>query len=330
MYRTCLAAMFILGLAPADAKAQFPSRWWGGGATTLEGDYLQGLGFAAWGIGTYNLNTAQADSINVDTVIRWNEYLAAVAKEQTREYVGRKLADASKRKEFYRQYQQKLLENPELRDIETADALNVVLKQLWDSRVGESTFRSTQYQVPLPVDVIRHIPFKLDEKGEKFSMDRLSLKGKGKWSVALQDDRFQREKKAYERALDKALGQAIDGKMQIPAIEELDARADDLFRRLDAVVGPSSDRLYIEAKERLNELKSTVRILKTTKIERAIGEIDSYSGTTVNDLKLFMQSHNLRFAGAKSPEEKLLLPQLYASLVQQREKVKIPDAAPIK
>jgi hypothetical protein len=331
MFRTCLAAMVILGLARADAKAQYPSRWWwGGGATTLEGDYLRGLGFAAWGMGTYNLNTAQADSINVDTVIRWNEYLAAVAKEQTREYVARKLADASKRKEFYRQYQQKLLENPELRDIETGDALNVVLKQLWDSRVGESTLRASQYQVPVPVDVIRHIPFKLDEKGEKFSMDRLSLKGKGKWSVALQDDRFQREKKAYERALDKALGQAIDGKMQIPAIEELDARADDLFRRLDAVVGPSSDRLYIEAKERLNELKSTVRILKTTKIERAIGEIDSYSGTTVNDLKLFMQSHNLRFAGAKSPEERLLLPQLYASLVLQREKVTIPDSAPIK
>ena len=48
---------------------------------------------------------------------------------------------------------------------------------------------------------------------------------------------------------------------------------------------PSTIRLYIEAKERLTELKVTVRLLKTAKIERAIGEIDKYSGTTINDLK---------------------------------------------
>jgi hypothetical protein len=324
MYRTWPAALIVLAFLASGARAQYL----GGAGSTLEGDYLRGLGIAAWGMGTYNLNTAQAESINVDTVMRWNEYLAAVAKQQTREYVARILADATKRKEFFKQYQQKLIENPESRDIESGEALNVVLKQLWDSKVGESTFRT--YQVPLSVDMIRHIPFKLDEKGEKFSMDRLSLKGKGKWSVALQDDRFQHEKKAYERALDKALEQAIDGKMQIPAIDEVDARADDLFRRLNEVVGPSSDRLYTEAKERLNELKSTVRLLKTEKIERAIGEIDKYSGTTVNDLRLFMLSHNLRFAAAKTPEERLLFPQLYASLVQQKEKVTINDAAPIK
>ena len=43
--------------------------------------------------------------------------------------------------------------------------------------------------MPIPVDVVRHIPFKLGEKGEQFSMDRLSLKGKGAWTVALQDQR---------------------------------------------------------------------------------------------------------------------------------------------
>src|SRR5262249_43115331 len=161
------------------------------------------------------------------------------------------------------------------------------------------------------IEVIRRIPFSISEKGERFSMERLSLKGKGKWTVALQDERFQREKKAYERALDKALELAIDGKMQISAIDGVEAAANDLFRRLDEVVGPSSDRLYIEAKERLNELKSTVRLLKTDKVERAIAEIDKYSGTTINDLKLFMQAYQLRFAAAKTPEEMRLYPDLY-------------------
>jgi hypothetical protein len=325
IYRSGLAALVVLASIGCTAEAQIIF-----GGSTPEGDYLRGVGIADWGMGLYNLNTAQANSINLDTAIRGNEYVAAVAKEQTREYVARKLGDATKVKEFYKQEQARLLEKPESHDVEDGRALNIVLKQLWDSNVGESTFRSSALQVPLPVDMVRHIPFKLDEKGEKFSMERLSLKGKGKWSVAFQDNRFQYVKKAYERALDKALEQAIDGKMQIAAIEELERKGDDLLARLNEVVGPSSDRLYIEAKERVKELQSTVRLLKTEKIERAIGEIDKYSGTTINDLKLFMLQHNLRFSAAKTPEEKLLLPDLYARLVQQRDKVTIPDTAPNK
>jgi hypothetical protein len=325
LLRVAVATSALLVALESTAGAQFITA-----GSTPQGDYLRGVGIADWGMGLFNLYTAQATSINLDTAIRENEYVSAVAKERTREYVARKLADSTKVKEFYKQEQTRLLEKPESHDVEDGRALNIVLKQLWDSNVGESTFRSSAYQVPLPADLVRHIPFKLDEKGEKFSMERLSLKGK-KWrAIAFQDNRFQHVKKAYEGAMDKALEQAIDGRMQIAAIEEVERKGDDLLARLNEVVGPSSDRLYIEAKERVKELQSTVRLLKTEKIERAIGEIDKYSGTTVNDLKLFMLKHNLRFAAAKTPEERELLPDLYARLVQQRDKVTIPDAAPIK
>ena len=53
--------------------------------------------------------------------------------------------------------------------------------------------------------IIRRIPFKLAEKNEKFSMSRLSPKGKGKWPVAFQDDQFTAERRRYEHALDDAL-----------------------------------------------------------------------------------------------------------------------------
>jgi hypothetical protein len=328
MYRTCLATLFVLALPGAEAEAQYGHVWWGG-ATTLEGDYLRGLGIAGWGMGLYNLNTAQAESINVDTTMRWNNYLADVAKVQTREYVMRKLADASQRKEFYKLNKERILERQEAREVMNGEALNAVLDKLENSNLGESPFRSQRLQVPLSVDMIRHIPFKLSEKGEVFSMDRLTLKGKGAWTVALQDNRFDHVKKKYALAVDKALEQAIDGKMQIPAIEAVDAKADDLFRRLDEVVGPRNDRLYTEATERLKELKTTVRLLKTAKIERAIAEIDKYSGTTINELKSFMMSHNLRFAAARTPEERTLFRELYALLVQQREKVEMPATTPI-
>jgi hypothetical protein len=320
-----LATLALLAVVERSANAQIIF-----GGSTPEGDYLRGVGIADWGMGLYNLNTAQANSINTDTEIRWYEYLAAVAKEQTREYVARKLADATERKEFYKQNRQRILDNPEARDVLDGDALNRVLEELLNSNLGESVFRSERTKVSIPVDVVRHIPFKLAEKGEQFSMDRITLKGKGTWTVALQDKKFDYVKKMYALALDKALEQAIDGKMQDAAIDELDARADDLFQRLNEVGPPRTDIRYIEAQQRLRELKDTVRHLKITKIERVIGEIDKYSGTTIYDLKMFMMTHGLRFAAAKTPEEKLRYPELYASLREQLDKVKVPDSAPIK
>ena len=96
--------------------------------STPEGDYLRGVGIAGWGMGLYNLNTAQANSINLDTSIRWNEYVAAVAKEQTREYVARKLGEATKVKEFYKQFRERILKSPEAREVTNGEALTRVLK----------------------------------------------------------------------------------------------------------------------------------------------------------------------------------------------------------
>lgn len=43
-----------------------------------------------------------------------------------------------------------------------------------------------------------------------------------------------------------------------------------------------------------------------------------------------MMTHSLRFAAAKTPEELGMYPELYASLVQQLDRVTVPNAAPIK
>jgi hypothetical protein len=318
MIKRLLLTASVVGLLGSGTQAQYVAV---GPGTTLQGDYFRGVGIAAWGMGTYNHNTAVANSINVDTVVKWNEYLAAVARQQTKDYVARKMTIAAQKKELYERERARILENPEARDIETGAALNAVLKQLEDSRVDESTLRSAELQVPLPADLIRQIPFAINETGEKFSMERLSVKGKHKWPPALQDNQFELGKKAYERALDKALEQAIDGKMQISAIEAVNTAVDELFHRLDTVVGRIRDPLFLEAKDRLTELRSTVRFFKKEMVERAIGDIDKYSGTTVNELRIFMQTHHLRFASAQTPEERLLFPKLYASLVYQRNKL---------
>jgi hypothetical protein len=306
----------VLASLESTTRAQ-----WIAPGSTPEGDYMRGLGIAAWGMGSYNRATAEAESINVDTWMRLDTYIGEVAEHSAGKYTARRAAESAHNKEQYEKIRQRIRESPEERDVENGDALNAVLQQMLDGKIDESSFRYAPSLVPLPVDAVRKIPFKLSETGEKFSMERLTARGLKKWPVAFQDARFDGWREAYERAVDKALEQAVDGRMQKATIDDIPVKADGLLLRLNEVFGPSNEPRYIEAKQRIASLKSTARLLSKHKIEVAIGEIDKYSGTTVRDLMLFMQAHNLRFAATENPEERRLYPELYAALLQQQEKL---------
>ena len=62
-------------LVGSGAEAQFyGGGYWGGGygmgaGSTVQGSILQGAGMAAMGMGRYNVETAQAGSINSDTAM---------------------------------------------------------------------------------------------------------------------------------------------------------------------------------------------------------------------------------------------------------------------
>jgi hypothetical protein len=186
--------------------------------------------------------------------------------------------------------------------------------------ISESSFRYAE--IPLPAEVVRQIPFLLADEKVRFSMGRLTLRSKAKWPVAFQDPRFARHIRSYEVALDEALEQSMDGRMTIAAIDALRTTVDDLAVKLDREIPPSTDARYIEAKQRVDELRASVEMLKKHKVQMAIAELDRYSGTTVNDLRLFMQRHNLVFAPSKTPDERTLYPKLHTELLVQREKLK--------
>jgi hypothetical protein len=289
--------------------------------STIEGDYLRGVGFAAAGLGAYERDSAVGRSIDTDTTIRWNEYVSAVSEYQSKKYARRREGILKEREQNYKAILQRIRENPEDRDVQSGDSLNDVMKQLLDPAINESSFRYAP--VPLSADDIRRIPFKLDKENVVFSMHRLTATGKEKWPPALQDPKFALERRAYELALDTVLEQQIEGKMMIDAIRAVEAAVDDLFRKLDDVLTPSREKLYLEAKIRLTEFKKSSRqLLQSHRMEIVIGQLDRYSGTTVRDLLLFMQKNNLGFAGAESPEEKGLYPELYAALKLQQDRLK--------
>jgi hypothetical protein len=319
MSRTSLAALLILISAALPARAQFN---FVGPGSTVQGDYLRGVGAAAFGMGIYNHQTAIAESINADTMMRVNEYIYESLMHENQVNAEYRNMIWKKHKEDYDKIQQRIKENPEARDVDKGSALNAVLEQINDPRIQESSSRAVA--VPLTVDEVRRIPFKLGAKGVmRFSIARLTAKGKGKWPVAFQDNQFDHARRDFERALDNALEQQYKGAMQLSAIQALQKAVDSLEYTLEKVVGRIADKLYIEARERIKEMRATVEMLKVHAVESALGELDRYAGTTVDDLRRFMRKHNLQFADAGNPDERELFPELYGKLVAQKDKVSV-------
>ena len=60
-----------------------------GEAATPESAALEGAGHYAMGAGMYNLDTAQARSINAQTAMQWNDYVAQVTHESAQIHAAR-------------------------------------------------------------------------------------------------------------------------------------------------------------------------------------------------------------------------------------------------
>ena len=161
----------------------------------------------------------------------------------------------------------------------------------------------------------------------QISLQRLTARGK--WPAGLRGDDFARERRAYERAVDTALEQQIEGKLSREAIRGIETAVYDLSVRLDQVIEPSRDKVYLEAKNYMRRLESTKELFKRKEIEQILGEIDKYAGTTVHELVAFMKRNNLRFAVPDEiGDEQSLYTRLHASLSQQLDLVKLPPAEP--
>ncbi len=317
--RFAISVIVILASVQARAWAQPPVYIAPG--STLEGDYLRGVGIAAWGMGLLNLNTAQADSINANTFMTLNEYMWNVVKNENREnWEHRKQVSAS-HSEARKKIQERIHDHPEALDVKRGDALTAILNDLLDPRVSESASRYAQ--VPLDAEVIRLIPFKLGEKGKAFSMSRLSLKAQKKWAVAFQDPAFATLRRDYQNAVDRALDLAIEGKMTQEAIDSVKKAVDNLEYKMTHtphLLDPTNQKEIADAKDLVGNMRKTTEVFMIHKMQPIFAEIDNYSGTTVDDLRLFMRRHGLTFAEADTPDEKALYPQLYTALNEQRRK----------
>ncbi len=317
MSRTGLRVACCLFVLMLPSKRSLAQRFFGG-ASTVQGDILWGEGIFLQGAGSFLYQQAVADSINVDTAIRLNEYLWNVAKNENRENARHRAEVIARHNENYDRILKRIRENPDNRDLESGDTLNDMMTQLLDPQISSSSFRSTP--VKLPGEVIRGIPFFYGPEDATFSMRRLSAKQN--WPVGLRGEKFSRERKGYERAFDNALDQQIDGKLSHEAILRVEKSLAALGDQLPRVIPPSNDKVYIESRDFLKRLNTYKELLKRQKIEEMLGQIDKYSGTSVHDLVSFMQKYNLRFGMPDLGFERELYPRIHEALRLQLDMVK--------
>lgn len=320
----------LCGLHAPDSAAQYRRGGGLGPGSTAQGDILRGEGVFLVGAGSYLFNEARATAINVNTAIQLNEYMYNVAKHENQVNAQHRAQVIARNRENYGKILDRIRNSPEEKDVLRGDALNMLRQDLM-SPGNESSVRVTRLPLPLPGDTIRVIPFAFNQEGTTFSMRRLVAKGK--WPLGFRGSQFDRERRQYELAVDHALDQLNEGKGRLsrPSVDAVARAVAELSAKLDQVIPPSRDKVYLDARAFLKRLETIAALLKSQKIEQILCEIDTYAGTTVYDLLQFMQRNELKFGVPDEiGDEKELYPRLYAALIAQRDGAAIPAGGPQK
>ncbi|WP_422926765.1 hypothetical protein [Singulisphaera sp. PoT] len=338
-YRFALGVAFALAIPASEVQAQYYpgyggygwGGWGGGGGATVQGDIARGLGFYNIGAGEYNLKTAEADSINVDTVTRWNQYLWLSQQEANRrEYL--RMAQRQKMNQaatdsIYR----RLRDNPTPSDVHNGDALNVVLDQLTDPRIHSSALRTANDAVSS--DIIDDIPFENGSEAVALSLNELT--GKTAWPNALQTDQYAQDRDDWAKALEQALAENDrDERISGKTLSTIRGIATRIKNKLESNL-PEDPTDRGEARNYVKTMLGLSRMLGNPRVDKALAALEHHPKTTLGGLLGFMQTYNLRFGPAKTPEQRGIYDDLFGKLTAQRDRVLketgIDDAgAPVK
>ena len=123
----CRSSRFILGLVfllSSFAGTAYALDWgwggWGNWVDTPEGSLARGMGQYYTGAGIYNKMTAIGDSINADTMMRWNEYMYEAHLEATRRMVAKRRGESARINTARHEILKTLQENPSAETLKTA------------------------------------------------------------------------------------------------------------------------------------------------------------------------------------------------------------------
>jgi hypothetical protein len=322
-FQRALGMSIVLALAAGEARAQYYGGYggygwggWGGGGGTVQGSIARGLGAYNVGAGVYNLDTAQANSINADTIMRWNEFMFLSQQEANkREYLRKERMvhrDAAAGDAFHK----RILESPDAHDIENGDALNAILSQLTNPKIHSTALRLIRS--PVGGKAIRVIPFENASEAVTISLSQLT--GEGGWPLALQGETFAPERKAYQDAIAKAVKEDEEGALSSGTLQSVTDATSKLRAKLEANK-PAEKAQYVEAINYIKSLFGMARMLEKPQVDKILSELDTVKETSLGSLLGFMHTYNLRFGPAKTPEQRVVYTNLYPIMDEARDRI---------
>ncbi len=307
--------------AASEARAQYGYGYgyggyrpygWGGWGSTPGSSMARGLGMLSMGRGMYNLNTAQANSINLTTAERWNNAMYRAHAAAGRRYAAKEKKNREDINKAYSEIQDRLRNHPSARDVADGDALNVLLDVLLNPANADLSLQ--QIKTPLRPDAIANIPFELASEGMTACLDRMTMDGQ--WPQALLSDDFRPERDGLRNAIKAALDEDKEGEIDPDMVQAVQSAIDRLRNKFDKLV-PQSSPDYVSAHWALKAMDGITKMLYSPKMDKVLSELEDYQGTNLGDLLGFMQAFNLRFGEAKSYRQRLIYQRLYPMLAEQ-------------
>ena len=326
--RLIITGVAVVAVSGLEARAQYYYPYgygtagygfggWGG--TSAIGDIARGSGAFAQGEGVYEYDDAVAGSINTDTIMRYNQYLYNSHLEAQKRYNAYQTRRLNLDKAHYDARQARIRDTPGNEDIDSGDALNVILDQLTDPKVTHgSSLRLANANVS--PKAIQDIPFRDETDAITLSLDQLT--DPKSWPLPLRSDAFTPEREAYRKAVDDALAEDKDGGSLKP---ETIAKVRDAVSRLYQKVGDAIPKTkqpdHNQAMNYLKGLAGLSKMLEKPNVEAILAELEKVENTTVGNLIGFMHAYNLRFATAETPKQRAIYRDLYPLMAASREKI---------
>lgn len=315
-----LAAVLLMGVG-GSARAQFGMGYggWGGwgmmmGGETVAGANARGLGMLNVGAGVYNEKTAVANSINTDTVMRWNEYLYQSNVNAARTHRARLAQRQEAVAKTGESLEDRLRNNPTERDILQGSALNVAVEQISDPRVYTKALTSAKAKVGGPT--IRNIPFQSAAQAISTSVYQITRGGVPR---ALQAPIFEADRAELRKIIDKIRAETEEGKDINPAdLEAAQAKLLKIRKDFETTVKRNSPG-YAEADRFLKAAYGLTRMLETPAMNVLLAGVESRPDIPLSELLNFMTTFNLRFGPATTPDQRAAYQKLWPMVDKVRD-----------
>jgi hypothetical protein len=319
-------AWLLAGGMSVRAQYSYPPGYggygWGGwgGASTVAGSTAAGMGNFAAGAGQYNVETAQARSINAQTAMGVNEYMWESQQRNDQAYYAR----LSKRRKDINAaadgIRDRILNNPEERDIANGDTLNALLGVITNPKVYAKTLQmATQ---PMPGRAVRRIPFNYAAGGLTYSLSELL--DRSNVPAIFDNPAFAAQRKAM-RPIAAELKKEADeeGNVKPETIKKFRAGLDKARTTLESITGSGTDE-RLSGEKFIKALYGLTRMLDSPSYDVYLAAVEKEKSVPLAHVLVFMHAFNLKFGPAKTPEDREMYSQLYGLLSGVRQQINAP------